>query len=91
MAAKVELGNDKYDDFDDVVLNDKLPFSLSSSQAVLSLDNGEDVAYYLGKNLDIAKNICNMDAVQAGIEISKISLKLEKPQKEDEEKSNSQS
>jgi len=83
---KIESGNDKYDDFDEVVLNDALPISMPMAQAIISLENGDDVAYHLGKNLDVAKKIASLDGVQAGIELSKIAAKLENSGKENEEK-----
>jgi hypothetical protein len=40
----------KYDDFDDVVYDDGVPFTLPVAQATLELPNTADVQYYLGKN-----------------------------------------
>ena len=41
-------------------------------QALLGLDNGPEIAYTLGKNLDVAYEIANMNPIQAGMRLAEI-------------------
>lgn len=47
----------KYPDFDSVVFNPQTPFSREVASYVASSDKGVDVAYYLGKNPDVARQL----------------------------------
>ena len=41
-------------------------------QALLGLDNGPEIAYTLGKNLDVAYEIANMNPIQAGMKLAEL-------------------
>lgn len=47
--------------------------------AVLADERGPDIAYYLGKNLDIADGLSNMSPIEAAVEIGRLSVKLAQP------------
>ncbi len=67
-------GEDKYDDFSEVVgdLKPTAPWSIG----IMKSENPADVAYYLGKHLKEAQKIIAMDPVSQIFEVAKISLKL---------------
>lgn len=70
-AARAEA---KYDDFDEVV-GDMKPTSPMFA-AIMDAENGEDIAYHLGKNLDEAKRILAMPPWKQIREIGKLETKL---------------
>lgn len=47
--------------------------------AVLADERGPDIAYYLGKNLDIADGLASMNPIEAAVEIGRLSVKLAQP------------
>ncbi len=47
--------------------------------AVMSESNGPELAYFLGKHLDIADKIASMNPIAAAVEIGKLSMKLSEP------------
>jgi len=67
-------GEDKYDDFTEVVgdLKPTAPWSIG----IMKSENPADVAYYLGKHLKEAQKIIALDPVSQIFEVAKISLKL---------------
>lgn len=74
-SEKVERAEDKYEDFDTVVgeLQPNTPFVA----AIMEADNGEDIAYHLGKNPKEAERIAKL-APRAQIrEIGKLEAKLQ--------------
>ena len=71
---KVERGADKYDDFNDVV-GDLQPNN-PLIQAIMDAENGEDIAYHLGKNPKEAKRIAELSPVSQVREIGKLEAKL---------------
>jgi hypothetical protein len=79
---KVERGADKYDDFNEIV-GDLRPVN-ALVEAIMDAENGEDVAYHLGKNPKEAKRIAELPLVSQIREIGKLEAKLlskpEKPQ-----------
>ena len=48
-------------------------------QELMSMENGPELAYFLGNNQEIANNIARMNPVAAGIKIGEISRKLSEP------------
>lgn len=72
--SKTSRAESKYDDFDEVVgeLQPTTPWAM----AVMEAENAEDVAYYLGKHLDLARKIAAMSPVSQIREIGKIEAKL---------------
>jgi len=71
---KVGRGEDKYDDFLNVVgdLQPTNPFIT----AIMEADNGEEIAYHLGKNPKEAKRIAELPPISQVREIGKLEIKL---------------
>lgn len=71
---RVARADSKYDDFDEVVgeLQPNSPLVV----ALMEAENGEDVAYYLGKNLKEAHRIIALSPLSQIREIGKIEAKL---------------
>ena len=66
----------KFADYDSVIegiISDpRLAQNPTIRQALLGLDNGPEIAYTLGKNLDVAYEIANMNPIQAGMRLAEI-------------------
>ena len=71
---KVAKASDKYEDFDDVV-GDIKPVN-AITQAIMSEDNGPDVAYYLGKHLKEAQRIGSLSPIQQITAIGRLAERL---------------
>lgn len=71
---KVAKADVKYEDFDEVVgeLQPNSPVVI----AIMDAENGEDIAYYLGKHIDEAKRIANLPPFSQMREIGKLEAKL---------------
>jgi hypothetical protein len=72
--GKVSKADKKYDDFDDVV-GEMAPTN-PVSIAIMQAENGEDIAYYLGKNLKEAQRIASLDPLSQAREIGRLETKL---------------
>lgn len=72
---KVELFAKSNADYVDVIRTMPV-LPPDTERAIMSLDNGAGVAYYLGKNLDVADKIMGMNPMSAAIEIGRISSRL---------------
>ena len=72
--AKTDRGTDKYDDFHDIVgdIKPTAPWAL----AVMEADNGEEIAYHLGKNIKEAQRIASLPHTAQIREIGKLEAKL---------------
>jgi hypothetical protein len=66
----------KFADYDSVIAGITSDPTLAQNpvirQALLGLDNGPEIAYTLGKNLDVAYEIANMHPIQAGMRLAEI-------------------
>lgn len=66
----------KFSDYDAVIegitSDPRLAQNPTIRQALLGLDNGPELAYVLGKNLDVAYEIANMNPIQAGMRLAEI-------------------
>lgn len=66
----------KFSDYDEVIegitSDPRLAQNPTIRQALLGLDNGPELAYVLGKNLDVAYEIANMNPIQAGMRLAEI-------------------
>ena len=66
----------KFADYDAVIegitSDPRLAQNQTIRQAVLGLDNGPEIAYILGKNLDIAYEISQMNPIQAGMRLAEL-------------------
>lgn len=72
--AKAARADGKYEDFDEVVgdIQPTSPWSI----AVMEAENGEDIAYYLGKNMKEAHRIAALPPTAQIREIGKLEAKL---------------
>lgn len=69
--------SDRYDDFDDVVMQDNsLPFTHSMKDAMLLIDNAPDVAYRLAKNKSELERISKLHPLEQAREVTKLSFSL---------------
>jgi hypothetical protein len=66
----------KYDDFDEVVGREDLAVPQSVQLAVLEMDNGPEVAYYLGKHPELCQELLEMTPLAAVRKIGIISDRL---------------
>lgn len=71
-----DKASEKYDDFDDVVRGNNVPFTNSMRDALLLVDNPADVAYKLGKNKDELQRISQLHPLDQAREINKLSFAL---------------
>ena len=73
---KEEEARNKYDDFEQVAYNPKLPITNEMAQTIQSSDVGPDMAYYLGSNPKEAERISRLSPLQQAKELGKIEAKL---------------
>lgn len=71
-----DKASDRYDDFDDVVRGDDVPFTPALRDALLFIDNPADVAYKLGKNRDELSRIAKLHPLDQAREVNKLSFAL---------------
>ena len=71
-----EEARNKYDDFEQVAYNPKLPVTETMAQTIQATDNGPDVIYYLGSNPKEAERIARLSPLLQAREIGKIEAKL---------------
>ena len=67
----------RYEDFAEVTMADDLTITPIMAEAIKDSDMGPDVAYYLGKNPDLAEKIARMNPAAQVREIGKIEARLE--------------
>ena len=73
---KEEDARNKYDDFEQVAYNPKLPITDAMAQTIQSSEVGPDMAYYLGSNPKEADRISRLSPLQQAKELGKIEAKL---------------
>ena len=71
-----EEARTKYDDFEQVAYNPKLPITNVMAETIQSSDVGPELAYYLGSNPKEADRISRMTPLGQAKEIGKIEAKL---------------
>ena len=71
-----EAARDKYDDFEQVAYNPKLPITTVMAETIQSSEIGPELAYYLGSNPKDADRISRMSPLAQAKEIGKIEAKL---------------
>lgn len=71
-----EEARNKYDDFEQVAYNPKLPITDAMAQTIQSSDIGPDMAYYLGTNPKEAERISRLSPLSQAKELGKIEAKL---------------
>ena len=84
---KVEEFKASHEDWDEVV-GQPIDLPAGVGPAILELDNGPEVAYYLGKNLAVAKKLNTMSPFLAVAEVGRIAARLEKSQETPEAPTN---
>lgn len=70
---------EKYPDFDAVARSEAVPISGAMGFAIYQAENGPDVAYHLGKNIDEAKRIAALPDTQQILEIGRLAGRLSAP------------
>ncbi len=71
-----DKASDKYDDFDDVVRGDDVPFTHHVRDALLLVENPAEVAYKLGKNKSELERISRLHPLDQAREVNKLSFSL---------------
>jgi len=71
-----DKASDKYDDFDDVVRGEDIPFTPHVRDALLLVENPADVAYRLGKNKSELERISRLHPLDQAREVNKLSFSL---------------
>ncbi len=66
---------ERYDDFNEVMAQ-QIPIPRGVGLAIIELENGPDVAYYLGKNLNICEELMGMSELAAIAEIGALAASL---------------
>jgi hypothetical protein len=68
----------EHDDFDEVVGRDDISIPQSVQLAIVEMDNGPEVAYYLGQHPEEAEKLLNMSPLKSVMAIARISDSLTK-------------
>ncbi len=76
MGDEFDRASDKYDDFDEVVRGDDVPFSPHVRDALLLTENPAEVAYKLGKNRAELERISRLHPLDQAREVNKLSFSL---------------
>jgi hypothetical protein len=71
-----DRASDKYEDFDDVVRADDIPFTPHVRDALLLVENPAEVAYRLGKNKSELSRISQLHPLDQAREVNKLSFSL---------------
>lgn len=74
-----------HDDFDEVVGNPKLKIPESVQMAVIEMENGPEVAYFLGKNPELCAELLEMSPLRAIGKAWSLSEELAKDEPEEKE------
>lgn len=83
---RVKAAAEKYEDFEEVVGNRNIKIPQVVQLAVMEMENGPDVAYWLGKNPEEAAKLVEMRPLSAVRAIERIAAKLGTPEKKEEKK-----
>lgn len=76
LNSEFDKHSDKYDDFDDVVRGDDVPFTPHVRDALLLVENPAEVAYRLGKNRSELERISKLHPLDQAREVNKLSFSL---------------
>jgi len=71
-----DRASEKYDDFDDVVRGDDVPFTPHVRDALLLVENPAEVAYKLGKSKSELERISKLHPLDQAREVNKLSFSL---------------
>lgn len=72
----LEMGERKYDDFEEVVKSDKVNYSQAAYLSILESDISADIVYHLAKHQEEAKRIADLPAYAQAKEIGKLEDRL---------------
>ena len=73
---KEEDARGRYEDFEQVAYNPKLPITDVMAQTIQAADNGPDIAYYLGTNPKEADRIARLTPILQAKEIGRLEAKV---------------
>ena len=76
LEKKLDDGYDKYEDFDEVINNQAVPWTPDMASALIYTENASDVAYQISKDPELAEKISAMYPAQQAIEIAKLDAKI---------------
>lgn len=79
----IEKGKEKYDNFNDLVMDGDLIISPEVTQILLDSDVPEDILYHLASNPDESERISKLDPVRIAKELGKIEVRLEKKEEKE--------
>lgn len=74
---RFDKAKEEIPDFEEVVMNDEVPVSQAAAHAIMELDNGPEVMYYLGKNPKEAERIAALTPGRQVVEIGRLSVRVE--------------
>ncbi len=74
---RVSEAQSRYDDFDEVVGRRDIQIPQAVQMAVIELDNGPDVAYYLGQHPEICQELCQKRPMAAVAMLGRLAATLE--------------
>ena len=72
LDAAIKKGKEKYDDFNDLVLDEDLIISPNLTKILLDTDYASDIMYYLANNPDEAERLSGLSTVKAAREVFEI-------------------
>lgn len=75
-SEQIASARKRYDDFDKVVFDKKLPVSPALAKLIVEAEQSAELAYHLGKNPDLARKLSEMSAVRMARELGKVEAGL---------------
>lgn len=72
---QMDSAREKYEDFNET-LSEQVPIYTGVQMALMEMDNGAEVAYFLGKNRDKAADLMKMSEARAMAEVGRLSAEL---------------
>jgi hypothetical protein len=79
LADMLKAGKEKYPDFEQVVANPNVPVTDTMLNAMMVIDGGHEVSYYLGQNPMEAARIANLPPSSQSREIGKLARQITAP------------
>jgi hypothetical protein len=76
LQDEFDKASDKYEDFDDIVRANDVPFTPAIRDALLLIDNPAEVVYKLGKNRQELSRISELHPLEQAREVNKLSFAL---------------
>ena len=81
----MDKGKEKYEDFNELILDEDLVISTELTQILLDTEIPEDIMYYLASNPDESARISDLDPVRIAKEVGKLEVRLTKEEKQAKE------